>query len=104
MGRDEAKGVTAWRPVEVDRSIPDPKFTQCSHEFQVQLLKHMDEVIEKVEREYKKSTGNTQSHSNLKARMGADLNNLRQRRDRLKRDLVELERKQSSSSVLLEKS
>ncbi len=92
LGRDEAKGVPAWKPPEVDRNIPDPKFTACSHDFQVQLLKHMDEVIEKVEREYAKSTGNTQAHSNLKARMGADLNNLKQKRDKLKRDLAEIDR------------
>lgn len=93
LARDEAKGVVPWKPCEVDRQLPDPKFTECAHSFQIRLLSHLDEVVERVEKEFLRAPSSTQYHSNVKARIGADLNNLKQKRDQLKRDLDEHNKK-----------
>lgn len=87
LSRDLAKG-KIWKPPECDREIPVPTVNQCAATFQVRVIKHLDEVIEKITEEYAKLPTNTQAKSNLKAQAGADLNELIRRRDQLKQELL----------------
>jgi hypothetical protein len=80
LGRDEAKGVTKWRPVEVDRQLPVPSVILYSESYLQRLIKHMDEVVAKLEIEYSNMPSSTLRLSNLKAQAGADLNNMKQNR------------------------
>lgn len=89
LARDEAKGVPAWKTPQSGQDLAPPSFSSCSESYQQMVLRYMDEVIEKVQREYKNMPEDTQVKATLKARAGADLNNLIQERDHLKRDLEE---------------
>lgn len=87
MGRDEAKGVPAWKAPQSGKDLDPPTFTSCSESYQEMVLRFMDEVIEKVEREYRSMPENSQFKATLKAKAGADLNNLKQERRRLREEL-----------------
>jgi hypothetical protein len=87
LGRDETKGAKAWKTPQPDQDIPNPSFASCAETYRTRVLKHMDDVVEKVEQEYKALPSRTQEQSTLKAQVGADLNNLKQRRSQLKREL-----------------
>lgn len=89
LGRDAyPKGVKPWKAVEVDRNLPGTTFDSCSETFQVQVVKHLDDVIRRVEKEYAKAPTTTQAQSNLKASLGADLNNLKTRREQIRVELA----------------
>ena len=90
LGRDLAKG-KKWAPPEYDRDLPEPTFANCSDSRKRIVLQHMDEVIAKVEVEYKKMKADTQDKSSIKARIGADLNELKRKRERLLREIAEKE-------------
>jgi len=79
LSRDEAKGVKAWKQPEADRDFGYPDANSYSDSFRRQLIKHMEQVIKQVEQEHKKLPEKTQAQSNLKASVGADLNNLRRK-------------------------
>ena len=85
--RDETKltpDQQAWKPPEHAKDLPEPP---CSFTFQLQAISHLDATIEKVEAEYKKMPQQTQAQSVLKAQVGADLNNLKLDREKLKKQL-----------------
>jgi hypothetical protein len=90
LARDLAKG-KKWAPPESDRDLPEPTFANCSESRQRIVLKHMEDVIDKVEIEYSKMKADTQDKSSLKARIGADLNDLKRKRERLVREIAEKE-------------
>lgn len=84
--RDEAKNVTPWKlPDRGGRDFPVPTLDQCNPRLQLQILAHMNETISKVEKEFEKSPIVTEHDMVVKARMGADLDNLRRQRDKLAR-------------------
>lgn len=87
LSREEAKGVVAWKTPPTGGDLAPPNFASCSESYRRMVLEYMDEVIEKVQREYKAMPENTHVKATLKARAGADLNNLIQERDRLRNDL-----------------
>ena len=87
LARDEAKGAKPWRPAEFDKDIAPPALTSLSPPFQQMLLHHMDSVVAQVEAEYERLPAKTQAQSELKAKVGADLANLRRKRDILRKDL-----------------
>jgi hypothetical protein len=91
LGREEAKGATPWRPAESDKDIPIPPITSLSPSFQKMLLDHMDAVVANVEEEYARMPAKTQAQSEAKAKVGADLANLRRRQ-------LELRSQSNSSS------
>jgi hypothetical protein len=86
LGRDEARGVRPWQPPEADRELPVPTVVNCSDRRKQNLLAHMNRVIERVDAELKSMKAETNEKSQLKARVGADLNNLKMERDKLVRD------------------
>lgn len=88
LGRDDNRGGIPWKAVEVDRNLPMTTFDSCSESFQVQVVKHMDDVIARVEKEYASAPTKTQAQSNLKASLGADLNNLKHRREQIRVELA----------------
>lgn len=90
LARDLAKG-KKWAPPEYDRDLPEPTFANCSASRQRIVLQHMDDVIAKVGVEYNKMKADTQDKSSLKARIGADLNDLKRKRERLLREIAEKE-------------
>ncbi len=77
------KGQKAWKPADTCKDLPEPTFEQCSVTFQKQALSHIIQAIERVEEQYRTMPGKTQEQSTIKAKVGADLNNLRMERDRL---------------------
>eukprot|EP01039_Chlorochromonas_danica_P008400 gene8400-9259_t len=84
--REEAKNVTPWKlPERGGRDFPVPTLDQCNPRLQLQILAHMNETILKVEKEFEKSPVITEHDMVVKARMGADLDNLRRQRDKLAR-------------------
>ena len=87
LSRDEAKGTKPWRPTETDKDIPIPHITTLSPSFQKMLLKHIDHIVKQVEEEYKNLPEKTQVQSEIKAGVGADLANLRRRRQELYNDV-----------------
>lgn len=89
LGRENTKGAKSWKTPQPDQDIPNPSFASCAEFYRARVLKHMDDVVEKVEQEYKALPSRTQEQSTLKAQVGADLNNLKQRRSQLKRELDE---------------
>lgn len=95
LDREQAKGVPAWKTPNSGKDLDPPSFTSCSESYQQMVLRFMDEVIDKVEREYRSMPENSQAKVNMKARAGADLNNLKQERERLHRDLAMLQLQES---------
>lgn len=95
--RDEAKGAVPWKLPERDRDLPVPTLDACNPRLQQQILAHMNEVITKVEREYKKAPSTTQQESTIKASMGADLDNLRRQRDALLKHITKGKKKSSKA-------
>lgn len=87
LSRDEAKGASPWRPAEFDKDIAPPDINTLSPTFQKMLLQHMDSVVEQVQSEYDRLPQNTQAQSEAKARVGADLANLRRRREELRKGI-----------------
>lgn len=83
LARDEAKGVKPWLPAEADRDIPLPPIASLSPTFQRMLLDHIDAVVAQVEAEYAKMPAKTQTQNEAKAKVGADLANLRRRQREL---------------------
>lgn len=72
-----------WKPSEAPKDLPEPTFEQCAVSFQKQALLHLTKAIETVEVQYRKLPEKTQEQGNLRARVGADLNNLKMERDRI---------------------
>lgn len=91
LARDEAKGVKPWITPQPNQDIPEPSFASCSSSYQKMVLRYIDEVIAKVEREYKAMPENTQDRSTLKAKVGADLDNFRRKREELRGDIARKE-------------
>lgn len=85
VAREEAQGVTPWVPPEKDRLLPPVSPRLCSHTFQRHLLDHLETTIERLQREYDALPANTQELQHRKANAGADLNNLKQERDAVKK-------------------
>lgn len=99
LDREQAKGVPAWKTPNSGKDLDPPSFTSCSESYQRMVLRFMDEVIDKVEREYRSMPENSQAKVNLKARAGADLNNLKQERERLLRDLALFQEQEGKHST-----
>ncbi len=91
LARDEAKGATPWRPAEFDKDIAPPTLSSLSPPFQKMLLQHMDSVVAQVQAEYDKLPAKTQAQGEIKAGVGADLANLRRKRDILRSDIKNAE-------------
>jgi hypothetical protein len=87
LSRDEAKGVKAWKQPEKDRDFGYPDANSYSDSFRNQLIKHMEQVVKQVEQEYKKLPEKTAAQSNLKASVGADLNNLMRKQEAILQSL-----------------
>ena len=87
LSRDEAKGVKAWKQPEKDRDFGYPDANSYSDSFRHQLIKHMEQVVKQVEQEHKKLPEKTQAQSNLKASVGADLNDLRRKQEAILQSL-----------------
>ena len=87
LSRDEAKGVKAWKQPEKDRDFGYPDANSYSDSFRNQLIKHMEQVVKQVEQEHKKLPEKTAAQSNLKASVGADLNNLRRKQEAILQSL-----------------
>lgn len=83
LSRDEAKGATPWRPAEFDKDIAAPDISALSPTFQKMLLQHIDSVVAQVQAEYDRLPQNTQAQSEVKAKVGADLANLKRRQSQL---------------------
>jgi hypothetical protein len=78
LGREITKGGHPWKPPEVDRILPVPGIEGCCGHYRDILLKEMDKKVKKVDNEYSKFKPRTDAERNQKARLGADLFNLRQ--------------------------
>lgn len=89
LSRDEAKGCKVWKKPEPARDIPAPTFAQCSLTFQIQALKVLEESIQHVEEEYKHLPSNSVARSTYKAKVGADLNNLKLEREKILQEIQE---------------
>lgn len=89
LGRDQTKGTKAWKTPQPDQDIPQPSFASCAESYRTRVLKHMNDVVEKVSQEYKALPAKTQEQNTLRAQVGADLNNLKQRQAQLKQELDE---------------
>lgn len=83
VGRDEAKGCVVWVPPQVDRAIPNVSIGACSPTFRRQLEKHVERAAEIVEDQYSLMPHRTERERNARARVGADLHNLRSVRNRV---------------------
>lgn len=97
LARDETKGATPWRPAEFDKDIAMPSLNSLSPPFQKMLLNHMDAVVAQVQAEYEKLPCKTQAQGNIKAGVGADLANLRRKRDILRKDIQKSSGSQSEA-------
>lgn len=98
LGRDEAKGVKKWKPVEVDRQLPVPSVGLYSESYLARLQKHMDDVVARVEKEYELLPYGTLAQSNKKSQMGQELNNLRQNRQLIIEEMNKLASSISSTA------
>lgn len=78
LGREITKGGQPWKPPQVDRILPVPGIEGCCGHYRDILLKEMDRKVKKVDNEYQKFKPKTDAERNQKARLGADLSNLRQ--------------------------
>jgi hypothetical protein len=81
LGRDEPKGIAKFK---IGFGFPPLRYNLCSDSFQKSLLKHMDDFIEKVENEFEFMPNSTQSQMDKKTHAGADLANLKQRREEIR--------------------
>lgn len=93
LTRDEAKGCKPWNPVEVDRPLLEAAPDACHESFQSVLSRHMDDTVRKVEREYEQLPNRPQSIEQMKARMGAELNDLRIQKDVIDKSISKMHRK-----------
>jgi hypothetical protein len=91
LSRDEAKGCKVWKKPEPGRDIPAPTFAQCSLTFQIQALKVLEESIQRVEEEYKHLPSNSVAKSTYKAKVGADLNNLKLECEHILKEIEEFQ-------------
>jgi len=81
--RDEAKGVTVWNPpIEFDRNFPPVSSELSSLSYRADLFQHIDELIDKTEKDYRQLPDNTDRLRSYKALVGRDLYNLQQTRER----------------------
>jgi hypothetical protein len=88
LSRESRKGLQPWKTPQPDQDIPDPTINHCSKSYQQVILNHMDCIIEKVELEYKNLPESTQTKYQLKAQVGADLNELKRQREMLQLHLT----------------
>jgi hypothetical protein len=88
LSRDEAKGATPWKPAEFDKDFTPPPLSSLSPTFQKMVMDHLDSVIAQVEAEYERLPEKNQAQSEKKAKVGADLANLRRNREDLRRGVL----------------
>lgn len=81
--REETKGLTVWKPPEVDRTIPPVEPDKCTHSFKELVSKHVQRAAAVVDAEYAELPARTERERNIRARAGADLFELQQARDKL---------------------
>lgn len=82
-----SKGKPSWKPPDATNDLPEPTFEKCAMSFQEHLLAHMNYVIAKVEEEYRKMPDKTVAKSTLRAKVGADLNDLKLQQQKLLKEI-----------------
>lgn len=80
-------GKPSWKPPDTTNDLPEPTFENFAVSFQEQLLAHMSYVIAKVEEEYRKMPDKSVAKSTLRAKVGADLNDLKLQQQKLLKEI-----------------
>lgn len=81
--REETKGLTVWKPPEVDRTIPPVNPDKCTPSFKELVARHVQKAAAAVDAEYVELPARTERERNIRARAGADLFEMQQTRDKL---------------------
>eukprot|EP01038_Epipyxis_sp_PR26KG_P004518 gene4518-6383_t len=93
VGRDREKDEKEF---QVGFGFPPPSFELCSTSYQKMLLRHLDQVIEKVSKEYEELPATNARLRNIKASCNADLYNLQQTKEKLLEQIKMSESKEIS--------
>lgn len=75
--RDEAKGVTPWTPTtDGDRDLPRVSTALCSLPFRTTVNSHLEEVVSRVQEEYRRCPGTSDRERKNRAELARELSNL----------------------------
>lgn len=83
LTRDESRGGKKWEPVEIDRSLQRPPTALYTDSAKAMVLAHLDKQIKKVDAIFSSLPQETESQRFHKAKIGADLFELQQEKQRL---------------------